>query len=69
MSEEKMSDQELRGSLRGIRRQIAEAQSEGDSAQANYLYQQEQRLLAQQRGNRVVVGGRDPDSQHGSRGV
>ena len=42
--------------LRDLRKQISEAQSEGDSKRANQLYQREQALIAKMEGNKPVVG-------------
>lgn len=44
--------------IRGVRSQIQEAQSAGDSKRANKLYQQEQALLAKKDGNKSIVGSR-----------
>ena len=42
--------------IRGLRSQINEAQTGGDSKRANKLYLQEQSLIAKRDGNRTVVG-------------
>ena len=42
--------------IRGVRNEIDEAQSQGDSKLANRLYQKEQKLIARQRGNKPIVG-------------
>lgn len=42
--------------IRGVRQQVAEAQSVGDSKRANKLYQQEQALIAKRGGNQQIVG-------------
>lgn len=42
--------------LRSLRKQIGEAQAEGNSKRANELYQKEQALIAKMGGNRPVVG-------------
>ncbi len=42
--------------LRDLRKQIVEAQSEGDNKRANQLYQREQRLIAKKEGSKPVVG-------------
>ena len=42
--------------IRGIRSQIQEAQTSGDSKRANKLYQQEMALVAKRDGSRSVVG-------------
>ena len=42
--------------IRGVRNEIDEAQSQGDSKRANRLYQKEQKLIARQRGNKPIVG-------------
>ncbi len=44
--------------IRGIRQQVAEAQSVGDSKRANKLYQQEQALIAKREGSKAIVGAR-----------
>ena len=44
--------------IRGVREQVAEAQSSGDSKRANKLYQQEQALIAKREGNKGIVGAR-----------
>lgn len=44
--------------IRGIRQQVAEAQSAGDSKRANKLYQQEQALIAKREGSKGIVGAR-----------
>lgn len=44
--------------IRGIRQQVADAQSSGDSKRANKLYQQEQALIAKRAGNKPIVGAR-----------
>lgn len=44
--------------IRGVRQQVAEAQSVGDSKRANKLYQQEQALIAKREGSKAIVGAR-----------
>ena len=44
--------------IRGVREQVAEAQSVGDSKRANKLYQQEQALIAKRSGSKDIVGSR-----------
>lgn len=46
----------LEDQIRDTRKQISEAQGEGDSKRANRLYQKEQALIAKTKGNRPVVG-------------
>lgn len=42
--------------LRDLRKQTADAQSEGDSKRANLLYQREQELISKKQGNAPIVG-------------
>lgn len=42
--------------IRDVRKQISEAQNEGDSKRANRLYEKEQSLIAKTRGNKAIVG-------------
>lgn len=42
--------------VRGLRKQIEEAQAEGNSKRANQLYQREQVLISKVKGNRAIVG-------------
>ena len=42
--------------LRNVRKQISEAQTEGDSKRANKLYQKEQSLIAKMEGDKPLVG-------------
>ena len=42
--------------IQGIRQQIEEAQSKGDSKRANNLYQKEQKLLGRLHGDSAIVG-------------
>jgi DNA repair exonuclease SbcCD nuclease subunit len=44
--------------IRGVREQVAEAQSVGDSKRANKLYLQEQALIAKREGSKAIVGAR-----------
>ncbi len=44
------------GQIQDVRKQIAEAQANGDSKRSNMLYQREQALIAKQKGNKLVVG-------------
>lgn len=44
--------------IRGVRQQVAEAQSVGDSKRANKLYQQEQALISKREGSKAIVGAR-----------
>lgn len=44
--------------IRGVRNQVAEAQSVGDSKLANKLYQQELALVAKRTGSKPIVGAR-----------
>ena len=42
--------------IRDVRKQIADAQSDGDSRRANQLYQKEQNLIAKTKGNKPIIG-------------
>ena len=42
--------------IRDVRKQISEAQSQGDSKRANQLYRKEQALIAKEKGNKPIVG-------------
>ena len=44
--------------IRGVRAQVAEAQSVGDSKRANKLYLREQELISKRGGNNSIVGSR-----------
>lgn len=58
-----------RAELEQVRARIKEAQARGDSKEANRNFQEEMRIIARQKGSGPIVGGRDPNSPHGSRGA
>lgn len=69
MSEKKLSREQFADGLRGFSERIERAQAAGDGRLANEVYMDQQRWIARVNGNAPIVGARDSNSPHGSRGA